>query len=1255
MIPSMSQNLGKAPATQAATDASASEAAAFIQRWHGVTASELSTSQSFVIQLCALLGVEPPHPTPEQSYMFERPITFQHGDGSTSAGRVDCYKRGHFVWESKKLKLAKTAGVADPQTPHTAPVTTKAFDDALLRARQQAENYARALPAAEGRPPFVVVVDVGHVIELYAEFTRSGATYTPFPDPRSHRIRLQQLADPAIRARLKALWTDPLSLDPSRVSARVTRAVAAELAELARSLEAAGHAPQAVAAFLTRCLFSMFAEDVGLLPKVQSSVRAELVEAQGSFVHLLKTYREQPATLAQMLKVFWAGMDVGGFNAAIAADVLRFNGKLFKGAGADGYVLPLTTTQIDGLLRAARANWQEVEPAIFGTLLERALDPAERHALGAHYTPRAYVERLVLPTVVEPLRADWANAQAAAVLLAREADAFADAKDGKKREAKLEEARAEIRRFHHQLCTTRVLDPACGSGNFLYVTLEHLKRLEGEVMNQLEALGETQDRLGLEGETVTLQQLRGIELNERAAALAELVLWIGWLQWHVRTRGLANVAEPVVHDYGNIENRDAVLAYDRAEPALDASGKPITRWDGVTFKKHPVTGEDVPDEAAQMVQWAYINPRPAEWPTADFIVGNPPFIGKLKMREALGDGYVVALRDVYVDVPDSADFVMYWWHKAANLVACGHTRQFGLITTNSLTMTYNRRLVEAHLLAKKPIFLRFAIPDHPWVDSAQGAAVRIAMTVGASGADEGALFSVAAEREGEGEVDARDVELSSQVGVIHANLKVGANVTKVQRLRANTEISAMGMILVGSGFIVEPGDPLLELEPERIRPYLNGKDLTQRSRGVYVIDMYGLSADEVRNRYPACYQRLYERVKPERDVSNDKTLREQWWLFRRTNIQLRSAIAGLNRYIGTTETAKHRLFSFIPGTVTPDQKIRVVGSDDALLLGVLSSSVHVDWSLATGGWLGAGNDPVYNNTRCFEPFPFPHDDTGLTPALTERIRLLAEQLDAHRKARQAAHEGVTLTGLYNVLDKLRRGEPLSPKEKLLHEQGLVSVLQSLHDELDVAVLEAYGWSDLGAVPWSDETARAAWTETLLERLVALNARRAAEEAGTLPGSPPGGTIRWLRPEFQDPARRVAAAAPQPEQTGIEGMETEAEATAQALRQAQGERRGAQGERRWAQGVRGDALADEDSAAKASAAGTAASASPWPSTLPEQVRAVAQLLGASPAPLPLAAIEAAFKGKGPWKKGLPRILETLEALGRARREGAGWRG
>ena len=276
---------------------------------------------------------------------------------------------------------------------------------------------------------------------------RSGTTYTPFPDPRSHRIRLADLADGAIRQRLAQMWTDPLALDPARASARVTRHVAVQLAALAQSMEASGHSPEVAAGFLTRCLFSMFAEDVGLLPAA--------ADGGGGFVGLLTTYRDKPAVLQRMLRVLWADMDRGGFSAALAQEVLRFNGKLFKGSAADGYALLLTSAQIDGLLNAAQANWREVEPAIFGTLLERALHPDERHALGAHYTPRAYVERLVLPTVVQPLRADWANAQAAALLLAREADAL----DGKRRQDKLAEARAEIHRFHHQLCSTRVLNP----------------------------------------------------------------------------------------------------------------------------------------------------------------------------------------------------------------------------------------------------------------------------------------------------------------------------------------------------------------------------------------------------------------------------------------------------------------------------------------------------------------------------------------------------------------------------------------------------------------------------------------------------------------------------------------------------------------------------------------------------------------------------------------------------------------------------
>lgn len=1160
---------------------------AFISRWSKASGSERSNCQLFIAELCALLDLPQPDPasddTRDNAYVFERRVTFAHGDGSQSAGFIDCYRRGAFVLEAKKVKAGRNGEVL-----------TKGFDDALMRARNQAEGYARALPAGEGRPPFVLVVDVGHVIELYAEFTRSGATYTPFPDARSHRLKLADLREPATQDRLRLLWQDPMALDPARASAKVTREVAAKLATLARDLEDAGHAPHAVAAFLTRCLFCMFAEDVDLLPKA--------ADGRGAFVGLLQQWQGQPATLRQMLRVLWTDMDRGGFSAALAHPLLRFNGKLFKGGAADDFVLPLQRRHIDGLLDAAQSNWREVEPAIFGTLLERALDKDERHALGAHYTPRAYVERLVLPTVVEPLRADWADAQAAALVLAKEAEAL----EGKKRSDKLAEARAEIKRFHHQLCTTRVLDPACGSGNFLYVTLEHMKRLEGEVHNQLEALGETQARLGFEGETVTPQQLLGIEINERAAALAELVLWIGYLQWHIRTFGNTSVAEPVIHDYGNIEHRDAVLAYDGQEPMRDAAGKLVQRWDGKTFKRHPVTGEQVPDEAALVPQWRYLNPRPAEWPAAEFIVGNPPFIGASAVRGALGDGYAEALRAAWPQVPESADFVMHWWQRAAQTVRTGHAQQFGLITTNSLRQTFNRRVIEVEQTAEPALQIAFAIPDHPWVDNAQGAAVRIAMSVGSATATTGRLLVVTSEAAlGDGEVQ---VSLAEQQGDIHADLRIGADVARAQALLSNGGLSSPGVKLHGAGFIVTRAEasalglgsiPGLE---HHIREYRNGRDLAATSRDVLVIDLYGLDVDAARQRFPATYQRVLERVKPERDQNNRASYRDKWWTFGEPRKDFRPALSGLPRFIATIETSRHRTFQMLDASVMPDNKLIAIASDGSLHLGVLSASVHCEWALASGSWLGVGNDPVYVKSRCFETFPFPSDDTGLTPELTTRIRTLAEQLDGHRKTQQASHPTLTLTGMYNVLDKLRTGVALNAKDKIIHTQGLVSVLKSLHDDLDAAVLAAYGWTDLQAAlaDHHQAEARAAAVETLLERLVALNAKRAAEEAA--------GHVRWLRPDFQQRGAGVQS-----------GMDVSTEA---------------------------------DTPTEAPAPVPAVPKRPWPSGLPEQIKAVADTLAASPVALSQADIEARFSARGRWRERLPTILDTLEALGRARRPQAG---
>ncbi|MBL8444665.1 MAG: class I SAM-dependent DNA methyltransferase, partial [Zoogloeaceae bacterium] len=410
---------------------------AFITRWQGSGGSERANYQLFLTELCALLDLPQPQPAVDDgrdnAYVFERRVHMRQPDGSVSYGFIDLYRRGAFVLEAKQTGRS---------------LDSSGWDKAMLRAHNQADQYARALPADEGRPPFILVTDVGRNIELYAEFSRSGATYTPYPDPRSHRIRLEDLRKAEIRERLRAVWLEPLSLDPARRSARVTREIADRLARLAKSLEAAGHPPQTVAGFLMRALFTMFAEDVGLLPA-------------RSFQDLLESLKNEPRTFAPMVEHLWQTMNTGGFSPILRGNILRFNGGLFSEATA----VPLDRDQLQLLLKAAEADWRYVEPAIFGTLLERALDPRERHKLGAHYTPRAYVERLVLPTVIEPLRAEWREVQAAALTY--------------EQQGKHKEALAEIRAFHHHLCAVRVLDPACGSGNFLYVTLEHMKRLEG--------------------------------------------------------------------------------------------------------------------------------------------------------------------------------------------------------------------------------------------------------------------------------------------------------------------------------------------------------------------------------------------------------------------------------------------------------------------------------------------------------------------------------------------------------------------------------------------------------------------------------------------------------------------------------------------------------------------------------------------------------------------------------------------------------
>ena len=1075
----------------------------FLAKWQGSQGNERANYQTFFDDLCGALGVERPIPkgtVKGDPFCFDKEITVFHKDRKETSNFIDFHKEGYFLIEAKQ-----GSNSSKQSTPRRG---TDGYSRMMEKAFYQAQSYTLFLT---NKPPFLMTCDIGSHFELWMSFSGNYGGYGA-----REVITIDRLLDEKVFDRFVAIFSDPQSLNPEKYRARVTREVAGTLAKLAKWLEEQGKEPQEVANFLMRCIFTMFAEDVRLL--------------QGEiFTKALKErWIPEPSRFKAEIEDLWKVMNTGGkFNFDA---IPQFNGSFF----ANAIAFDLPREQLEVLHEAAQKDWREVEPAIFGTLLERALEKKERSRLGAHYTPRSYVERLVRPVVMEPLREEW-------FLVEGEVNRFLKLKDGQEEPTKDQRDKAvlEILAFLERLKQIKILDPACGSGNFLYVTLDLLKTLEQEVLNRLEMLTGV-SQLRLDFDQVNPSQFLGIEINPRAAAIAELVIWIGYLQWHFKRYGSTPPTNPILKDFHNIEFRDAVLDYDGRELDVDVkTGKVRSRWGGRTMR-HPVTGEDVPDPTDQVPIYRYINPRPAVWQEADYIVSNPPFIGKINMREMLGDGYVKSLRAINSDIPDAADFVMYWWDKAAHLTRQGKIKSFGFISTNSLRQTYNRRVVQLHLENKKnPISIFFAIPDHPWVNSTDGASIRISMTGGSLASKHCVINKVVTEaHQPNGEID---ISIQSSNGYITPSLTIGVDVNSCKSLNANKGLACVGYQLTGQGFIVDEItakniDPEFRREKSVIFPLLTGRYITQKIHNVYAIDLFDWMLEKVKEERPLIFQHLLEQVKPEREQNNNVALRSKWWIFEKGRATFRPALRGIERLIVTSLTSKHRFFTFVPSQTICDSTTVMFAFDDAYYLGVLSSNIHVDWSLAAGGRLGIGNDPRYNKTHCFDPFPFP----DATLEQKEKIRQLGERLDRHRKQVQAQHPEITITGMYNLLEKLRKGEDFTDKDREYNNKALVSTLKQIHDELDNAVLEAYGWEDLkhsshsqttdsppsppilggtepsnqskspsiGGFRGLDNLSGESLTEIILDRLVTLNAQRAEEERN--------GHIRWLRPEYQAP-------------------------------------------------------------------------------------------------------------------------------------------
>ena len=966
-------------------------AAEFAAKWRDNARRERASSQEHFIDLCRMLGVQTPNEADPSGEWY----TFEAGAERLSTGNrgwADVWKRGHFGWEYK-------GDHAD-----------------LAAAYRQLLDYREDL----ANPPALVVSDMDR-IEVHTNFTDTR--------PTVHSLTLEDLAAggdktaEALRI-LRAVMSEPQALRPRQTPDEVTEAAASRFAEIARSMQQRGHEPEPVAHFLNRVLFCLFAEDVGLLPK-------QLV------TNMITARSDDPQAFTEGLTEVFRRMSDREASRFFGNDRIEwFNGGLFD----DDSALEFTRAELRTVAEASTLDWSQVEPAILGTLFERGLDPDKRGQLGAHYTDREKILMVVEPVVMTPLKREFEAMQDRVDGLIKGREPSPLTREGQRRRQlpKWEQnAEAEWRGFLERLRAVRVLDPACGSGNFLYVTLRLLKDLEQE------AIRWGAERLRVTGEfpRVDPHNVLGIEINPYARELAGVAIWIGHIQWML-DHGYGFPRDPVLQPLDNIELRDAILARDEAG-----------------------------------------NPVPATWPKADFIVGNPPFLGNKRLRASLPDGYVDDLYLAWRDVVDrGSDLACYWHELARQQIEMSSSRRAGLLATNSIRGGANRKTLD---LVKQSGDIFLAWSDEPWV--VDGAAVRVSIV----GQDDGSETS----RVLDGKV----------VDTINSDLTAAIDLTRAARLPECAEVCFQGDIKGGSFDI--GGDVAREMlsEPTNVNgcsnadvvvPWVNGMDITRRPRGMFIIDFGTQMAEVSAAAYAMPFSHVERHVWPVRKTARRKQYWQRWWLHGETRPGMRAALEPLDRFIVTPRVAKHRLFVWLDARTMPDIATFAIARDDDYAFGLLHSRAHELWSLRMGTWLGVGNDPRYTPTTTFETFPFPWPlntpDGALTPeqrAHRDAIGEAARELDAKRRLWLNPPEWVREEP--DVIPSLPpRLLPVDEHaEKELRKRTLTNLynqrptwLANLHATLDAAVFAAYGWPpDIG----DDE---------MLERLLALNLERATASA-----------------------------------------------------------------------------------------------------------------------------------------------------------------
>ena len=874
---------------------------AFVAKWRPASAKERSAYQEHFIDLCHLVG----HDTPMETDPSGDTFAFEAGASKQSGGQgwADVFKPGHFAFEYKG--------------PHAN--LDKAFEQLLLY-RESLRN-----------PPLLVVCDLARIV-VHTNFTNSVK--------RVYEITLDDLLNPDKLAILRAVFFDPPALRAPETVDDVTAAAATEFAKLADNLRQWKVDPTQAAHFLIRLLFCLFAEDIGLLP-------------EKLFTRMVEAGRLKPKVFATQLRQLFGAMAAGGpFGVDI---IVHVDGGLFD----TDAIIELDSDALGILARGSKLDWSNIEPSIFGTLFERSLDPAKRSQLGAHYTGKDDILAVVEPVLMTPLRRRWAEVKAQAADLAAKRDATAGARKGKL----AKELANLLTGFAAEIAAVKVLDAACGCGNFLYISLRLLLDLEKEVIALAGELG-----VGRFFPSVSPSQLYGIELNEYAYELAQLTVWIGYIQW-LRENGFGFPAEPILKPLHNIRQMDAIMT-------VGPDGR-VTE---------------------------------PEWPEATVIVGNPPFLGDKKMRAELGDAYVETLWRLYNGrLPNASDLVCYWFEKARAMVAAERAQRVGLLATQGIRGGANRKVLER---IKETGNIFWALSDQEWI--LDGATVRVSMV----GFDRG--------------LETRCWLNGQPVEQINADLSASANVAQSKKLKENAGITSLGMMKAGPfdidgdlarQMLATPLNPNGRSNGDVVKRRRGGQDVTGRPRDGWVID-FGVNTSETE---AALYERPFEyvrkHIKPLRDVNRNTQLRLKWWLFGRSRGALRAAVSSLSRCIVTPEVAKHRVFVWLDTSIVPDHQLIVFARDDDYFFGVLHSRVHELWARRTGTQLrDAESGFRYTPTSIFETFPFPwspghepKDDfhlVSISAAARELVQLRDNWLNPPG-ALEADLKKRTLTNLYN--------------------------------------------------------------------------------------------------------------------------------------------------------------------------------------------------------------------------------------------------